>query len=215
MASELLVNRGMNVWGSGGAHNTYFKKVDEIIVEIFNRPLEQQPGASATWAAATARFLEHLYSAVKNQTARGTVLDKHPLTLVGADFNKVARRVTKQTTAQGGHSRHSRDSRRYQPPGAAGERSRGAGPGRARSASRPFVPRSQPAVPSARRIMSGGTRIGKSTGAFAHFGRRNSMRRTGRESGPPLAALGALCGHGSVCWHSNCIRLPPESPRRI
>jgi hypothetical protein len=37
---ELLVNRGMNVWGSGGAHRTYFKKVDEIIVEIFNRPLQ-------------------------------------------------------------------------------------------------------------------------------------------------------------------------------
>ena len=40
---ELLVNRGMNVWGSGGAHRTYFKKVDEIIVEIFNRPLHPQP----------------------------------------------------------------------------------------------------------------------------------------------------------------------------
>src|SRR5262249_6513122 len=40
---ELLVNRGMNVWGSGGAHRTYFKKVDEIIIEIFNRPLNQQP----------------------------------------------------------------------------------------------------------------------------------------------------------------------------
>src|SRR5271155_743775 len=39
---ELLVNRGMNVWGSGGAHRTYFKKVDEIIVEIFNRPLHLQ-----------------------------------------------------------------------------------------------------------------------------------------------------------------------------
>jgi hypothetical protein len=32
---ELLVNRGMNVWGSGGAHQTYFKKVDEIVIGIF------------------------------------------------------------------------------------------------------------------------------------------------------------------------------------
>ena len=42
-------------------------------------------------------FLEHLFSVVKTRTARGQVLDKHPLILVGADFNKVARRVAKQT----------------------------------------------------------------------------------------------------------------------
>jgi hypothetical protein len=33
--SELLVNRGMNVWGSGGAHSNYFKKSDEIIIANF------------------------------------------------------------------------------------------------------------------------------------------------------------------------------------
>src|SRR5262249_56627407 len=37
---ELLVNRGMNVWGSGGGHKNYFKKSDEIIIELFNRPLK-------------------------------------------------------------------------------------------------------------------------------------------------------------------------------
>ena len=37
------VNRKMNVWGSGGAHKLYFKKIDEIILEIFNKPLEKQP----------------------------------------------------------------------------------------------------------------------------------------------------------------------------
>jgi hypothetical protein len=94
---ELLVNRGMNVWGSGGAHKTYFKKVDEIVVEIFNRPMASQPQGICDMGCGDGTFLEHLYSVVKTRTARGRVLDKYPLVLVGADFNKVARRVAKQT----------------------------------------------------------------------------------------------------------------------
>jgi hypothetical protein len=99
---ELLVNRGMNVWGSGGAHRTYFKKVDEIIVEIFNRPLHLQPRGICDMGCGDGSFLEHLYSAVKNKTERGKMLDTHPLILVGADFNKVARRVAKQTLRKAG-----------------------------------------------------------------------------------------------------------------
>jgi len=94
---ELLVNRGMNVWGSGGAHKTYFKKVDEIVIEIFNRPLQQQPQGICDMGCGDAAFLEHLYDVVKNRTARGQVLEKQPLVIVGADFNKVARRIAKQT----------------------------------------------------------------------------------------------------------------------
>src|SRR6266436_304874 len=94
---ELLVNRGMNVWGSGGAHKTYFKKVDEIVVEIFNRPIARQPQGICDMGCGDGTFLEHLYSVVKTRTARGQMLDKHPLIMVGADFNKVARRAAKQT----------------------------------------------------------------------------------------------------------------------
>ena len=93
---ELLVNRGMNVWGSGGAHKTYFKKVDEIIIEIFNRPLERQPQGICDMGCGDGTFLEHLYEVVKQKTARGKLLEQHPLLLVGVDFNKVARRVAKQ-----------------------------------------------------------------------------------------------------------------------
>ena len=85
---ELLVNRGMNVWGSGGAHKTYFKKVDEIVVEIFNRPIERQPQGICDMGCGDGTFLEHLYSVVKHRTARGTVLDKHPLILVGPTSTK-------------------------------------------------------------------------------------------------------------------------------
>jgi hypothetical protein len=93
---ELLVNRGMNVWGSGGAHNNYFKKSDEIIVELFNRPLDQQPQGICDMGCGDGSFLEHVYRVVESQTERGRVLGSHPLVLIGADTSKVARRITNQ-----------------------------------------------------------------------------------------------------------------------
>ncbi len=126
--SELLVNRGMNVWGSGGAHNTYFKKVDEIVVEIFNRPLEQQPEGICDMGCGDGTLLEHLYCVIKTRTARGAVLEKHPLLVVGADFNKVARRDHQAAIAQGGNSESLCDPRGYQPPGAVGGRPRSTRP---------------------------------------------------------------------------------------
>jgi hypothetical protein len=97
---ETMVNRAMNVWGGGGAHSTYFKKLDEIIVDIFNRPLSEQPRGICDMGCGDGTLLAHLYAVVKERTARGRELDKHPLIIVGADFNKVARRATKQTLHQ-------------------------------------------------------------------------------------------------------------------
>ncbi len=99
---EVLVNRAMNVWGSGGAHKTYFRKVDEIVEEIFNRPLNQQPRGICDMGCGDGTFLEHLYQVVKERTLRGQELDREPLLIIGADFNKVARRVTKQTLRRAG-----------------------------------------------------------------------------------------------------------------
>ena len=93
---ELLVNRAMNVWGAGGAHSNYFSKVDRTIIEIFNRPLELQPSGICDMGCGDGTFLVHLYRIVRDQSARGKVLDQFPLIIVGADVNKVARRVTKQ-----------------------------------------------------------------------------------------------------------------------
>ena len=99
---ETMVDRAMNVWGSGGAHRTYFKKVDEIVVELFNRPIHLQPRGICDMGCGDGTFLEHLYGVVRDRTARGTMLDEHPLIIVGADFNKVARRVSKQTLRKAG-----------------------------------------------------------------------------------------------------------------
>ena len=92
--NELHVNRKMNVWGSGGAHKLYFKKIDEIIIEIFNYPIEKQPKGIADMGCGDGTMLIHLYNLIKTKTLRGQLLDKHPLHVIGADFNEEALEVT-------------------------------------------------------------------------------------------------------------------------
>ena len=92
--SELHVNRKMNVWGSGGAHKLYFKKIDEIIIEIFNRPIEMQPKGIADMGCGDGTLLIHLYTLIKEKTIRGKNLEKYPLHIIGADFNDEALDVT-------------------------------------------------------------------------------------------------------------------------
>jgi DNA-binding MarR family transcriptional regulator len=99
---EVMVDRAMNVWGSGGAHTTYFTRVDEIVVEIFNRPIQQQPRGICDMGCGDGTFLAHLYNVVRTRTQRGQMLDQHPLQIIGADFNKVARRVTSRTLRAAG-----------------------------------------------------------------------------------------------------------------
>jgi hypothetical protein len=94
---ETMVNRAMNVWGSGGAHITYFRKLDEIVVDLFNRPLAEQPRGICDMGCGDGTLLAHLYAVVTERTLRGRALDSHPLIVVGADFNRVARRATRQT----------------------------------------------------------------------------------------------------------------------
>jgi len=100
--TELLVDRSMNVWGSGGAHRTYFSKVDDIVSDIFNRPLECQPAGICDMGCGDGSFLEHLYSAVQERTLRGEWLDIYPLLIVGVDFNQAARRAAKETLDRAG-----------------------------------------------------------------------------------------------------------------
>ena len=88
---ETHVNRHMNVWGSGGAHSLYFRKIDEIITHIFNKPLDEQPIGIADMGCGDGTLLKHLYEVVKNKTERGKHLQLYPLKIIGADFNKAAR----------------------------------------------------------------------------------------------------------------------------
>lgn len=93
--NEIHVDREMNVWGSGGAHDTYFKIVDEIIVHLFNLPIEQQPKGILDMGCGNGAFLQHIFEVIDRQTLRGKMLDEHPLFLVGADYNQTALKVTR------------------------------------------------------------------------------------------------------------------------
>ncbi len=94
------VDRKMNVWGSGGAHANYFKIVDKIIIDIFNRPIEQQPKGILDMGCGNGVFLQHLFYVIEQQTLRGKVLEDYPLILVGADYNETALKITKANLIQ-------------------------------------------------------------------------------------------------------------------
>ena len=97
---EKHVDREMNVWGSGGAHTAYFKVLDEIIIDIFNQPISQQPKGILDMGCGNGAFLQHLFNLIEKQTLRGKMLDEHPLLLIGVDFNQTAIRVTKANLIQ-------------------------------------------------------------------------------------------------------------------
>lgn len=92
---EIHVNREMNVWGSGGAHTTYFKVIDDIIIELFNKPIHEQPKGILDMGCGNGAFLQHIFEVIERQTLRGKLLDEHPLFLVGADYNQAALKVTR------------------------------------------------------------------------------------------------------------------------
>jgi len=100
LAEEQHVDRAMNVWGSGGAHGVYFKVIDEIIVELFNRPIAEQPKGILDMGCGNGAFLQHIFEVIESQTQRGKVLDEHPLFLVGADYNQAALRITRANLIQ-------------------------------------------------------------------------------------------------------------------
>lgn len=97
---EKHVDREMNVWGSGGAHAAYFKVVDEIIIDIFNRPITEQPKGILDMGCGNGAFLQHLFSVIENQTLRGNLLEDYPLMLIGADFNEKALDVSRKNLIQ-------------------------------------------------------------------------------------------------------------------
>lgn len=93
--NEIHVDREMNAWGSGGAHDTYFKVVDEILIKLFNLPIDQQPKGILDMGCGNGAFLQHIFEVIDRQTLRGKMLDEYPLFLVGADYNQTALKVTR------------------------------------------------------------------------------------------------------------------------
>jgi len=92
---EKHVHREMNVWGSGGAHSTYFKVIDKIIITLFNKPIDEQPKGILDMGCGNGAFIQHIFDVIEYQTLRGKFLEEYPLLLVGADFNQAALKVTR------------------------------------------------------------------------------------------------------------------------
>ena len=99
-SAEIHVDREMNVWGSGGAHSSYFKKIDDIIIDLFNQPIEKQPKGIVDMGCGNGAFLIHLFEVIEQRTKRGEMLEEYPLFLVGADFNAAALKVTRSNIVQ-------------------------------------------------------------------------------------------------------------------
>ncbi|WP_420571377.1 class I SAM-dependent methyltransferase [Kordia sp.] len=96
LGNEQHVFRGMNVWGSGGSHATYFNKFDAVLVDIFNRPLSEQPKGIIDVGCGNGALLEHIFDLIWNKTQRRDDLSSTKLILVGADYNKEALLSTKR-----------------------------------------------------------------------------------------------------------------------
>ncbi len=97
---ETHLDRSLNVQGSGFQHERYFADVDEIVVEIFNRqPISGQPRYICDTGCGDGTLLRRLYELICERTARGQVLQRYPLTLIGVDYNQTALEETARTLA--------------------------------------------------------------------------------------------------------------------
>lgn len=98
---ENHLDRLLNVQASGFQHERYFKDCQAIIVEIFNQlPIETQPDYIADMGCGDGTLLKRVYQVIESQTERGRRLDRHPLMLIGADYNQKALSATAATLAE-------------------------------------------------------------------------------------------------------------------
>ena len=61
------------------------------MISLFNKPIKEQPKAILDVGRGDGTFLKHVYSIIKEETLRGTLLEEQPLGIIGVDINKAAR----------------------------------------------------------------------------------------------------------------------------
>lgn len=92
---EIHVERTLNVVGSGAQHTTLFKDLLGHVHKVFdNDKFEAQPKFVIDTGCGDGHLLHTIYAHVKDRTARGKVLEEHPLTMIGVDFNEKSRVAT-------------------------------------------------------------------------------------------------------------------------
>ncbi len=88
---ETHLDRTLNVVGSGFQHEKYFEALSEIVVASFDHEdYASQPDFLVDTGCGDGTLLRRLYETVRDRTARGRVLDRHPLRLIAVDYNEKA-----------------------------------------------------------------------------------------------------------------------------
>ncbi len=97
---ESHINRTLNVVASGFQHEKYFADLNYIVLAIFNRlPLEEQPKYIVDMGCGDGTLLRRIYETIRTKSARGKVLDRYPLWVIGVDYNEKALEVTDRNLA--------------------------------------------------------------------------------------------------------------------
>ncbi|MBV8275926.1 MAG: methyltransferase, partial [Verrucomicrobia bacterium] len=95
---EQHVDRRLNVKGSGFQHEKYFSDLEATIVSIFDHTrFDDQPKCVADMGCGDGTLLKRIYQVIREKTARGRVLDRYPLRLLGIDINDQALHETSLT----------------------------------------------------------------------------------------------------------------------
>ncbi|NEO04111.1 MULTISPECIES: type I polyketide synthase [unclassified Moorena] len=98
---EIHVDRTLNVVGSGFQHEKFFADTEEIIISIFNqRPFEEQPSYVVDMGCGDGTLLKRIYNVIIGKSARGEVLTKYPVYIVGVDYNQESLNVTDKNLAE-------------------------------------------------------------------------------------------------------------------
>jgi acyl transferase domain-containing protein/SAM-dependent methyltransferase/acyl carrier protein len=97
---EIHIDRSLNVVASGFQHDKYFTAVDDIILSIFDHPsYDEQPKYIADMGCGDGTLLKRVYEVIRSQSARGRVLQHHPVMVIGIDYNEEALQVAARTLA--------------------------------------------------------------------------------------------------------------------
>ena len=101
---EQHLDRTLNVVASGFQHDKYFVDIEETILSVFNRlPLEEQPKYVADMGCGDGHLLARVYETIRLKSARGKVLDQHPVSMIGVDYNEESLNASSQTLANVPH----------------------------------------------------------------------------------------------------------------
>lgn len=97
---ESHIDRGLNVFSSGFQHEKFFADLETCVVDIFNRlPIEEQPNYVADMGCGDGTLLKRIYETIVEHSARGKLLAKFPVTLIGIDYNQKSLDATAKNLA--------------------------------------------------------------------------------------------------------------------